>query len=66
MIKNVKVENDWVFIERDNGLTSSISLRMPLGHARLDRWDNMYAYLCCESYRFTYNEDGICVNSEVV
>ena len=64
MITNVRVENGWIFVERDNGLPSSISLNSGAGNGQLERWDNNYVYVLAGNFRFTYNEEGHQVNSE--
>ena len=64
MITNVKEENGCIFVERDNGLTSSISLNSPTGDGQLERWDNNYVYVRTGDYRLTYNEAGCRINTE--
>ena len=67
MIKNVIVgENNWLTVERDNGLPSSISLNSPAGDGKPERWDNNYVYVRTGTWRLIYNEEGLQVSSEVV
>ena len=66
MITNVKVENGWIFVERDNGLPSSISLNSGAGNGQLERWDSNCVCVLTGDYRFIYDEEGHQVNSEPV
>ena len=66
MIKNVRVDNGWIFVEKDNGLTSTISLNSPTGDGQLERWYDNYVYVRVDTWRLTYDEDGRRLKEETV
>lgn len=68
MITNVKVNDRWLSVERDNGaqLPSSICLDSATGHGELERWDSNNVYVRTGTWRLIYNEDGNLINSEPV
>lgn len=66
MIKNVRVDNGWIFVEKDNGLTLTISLNSPTGDGQLERWDDNYVYVRVDTWRLTYDEEGRRLKEETV